>query len=117
MAAKGRITIKRVYAAPSNDDGLRVLVDRLWPRGLSKEEARIDLWLKDLAPSGELRQWFGHKEERWKEFHRRYLEELKDNEAVNCLRRISENNNVTLLFAARNEDKNNAAVLKELIGR
>ena len=111
-----QVRLKRAYQAPDPEDGTRILVDRLWPRGVRKEDARIDLWLKDIAPSDELRRWFGHDPERWPEFRRRYREEL---EARTDLRRKLEDacrqGPVTLLFAAQDERHNNAVVLKELI--
>ena len=74
-----KVNLKRVYEKPAKEDGIRVLVDRLWPRGLTKQKAKIDLWLKDIAPSNELRKWFGHDPEKWKEFRKRYQKELKEN--------------------------------------
>lgn len=110
------LKIKRIYEAPEKDDGFRVLVDRLWPRGISKEKAKIDLWLRDIAPSDRLRKWFGHKEQRWGEFKARYLEELKDKEAfVKQLRTINKKSVVTVLYAAKDEVRNNAVILKELL--
>lgn len=109
------IKIKRIYEAPSKDDGFRVLVDRLWPRGVSKEKAKIDLWLKDIAPSDTLRKWFGHKEERWGEFKNRYLKELKDKkELVEQIKVMNKKDTVTLLYAAKDEARNNAIILKGL---
>lgn len=106
-------SIKRVYDAPSPDDGFRVLVDRLWPRGLSKEKAAVDLWLKDVAPSTELRTWFNHDPEKWDEFVTRYHAELKDNPAVAELRRaIKEHGRVTLLYGAHDEKHNQAVALR-----
>lgn len=110
------IRIKRVYAEPAADDGLRLLVDRLWPRGLSKEKARLDDWLKELAPSDELRKWFGHDPARWEEFRERYRQELAGRpEALARLRALAARETVTLLFAAHDEAHNNAVVLKELL--
>ena len=110
------IRIKRVYAEPAADDGLRLLVDRLWPRGLSKEKARLDDWLKELAPSDELRKWFGHNPARWEEFRERYRQELAGRpEALARLRALAARETVTLLFAAHDEAHNNAVVLKELL--
>lgn len=109
---------KRVYEAPADDDGVRVLVDRLWPRGLSKTAARLDLWLKDVAPSNELRHWFGHDPARWAEFQRRYREELKQQpEALEQLATLAARGRLTLLFAARDEAHNNAVVLRALLQR
>jgi uncharacterized protein YeaO (DUF488 family) len=114
-----RITIRRAYAAPSDADGTRVLVDRLWPRGLAKDGARIDLWLKDVAPSTELRRWFGHDPARWDEFRRRYAAELDGKpELVAQLSSLAADGPLTLLFAAHDEARNNAAVLRDvLLGR
>jgi uncharacterized protein YeaO (DUF488 family) len=113
------ISLKRVYEPPSQEDGLRVLVDRLWPRALKREAAKIDVWLKDIAPGTALRQWFGHDPERWTEFERRYRRELAEHpEAVAALRAlIKANKRVTLLFAAKDSDHNNAVALKNFLGR
>jgi len=112
-----RIRIKRAYEAPMASDGVRVLVDRLWPRGLARDAARIDHWLKDVAPSSDLRKWFGHDPERWQEFRKRYRAELKaDTEAVAELRALAKGaKTLTLVFAAKDEAHNNAVVLKELL--
>ena len=111
------IKLKRIYDPPSEDDGYRILVDRLWPRGLSKSKARIDLWLRDIAPSNELRKWFSHKPERWGEFKKRYREELKSKEEL--LRKLIELEKryrvITLLYAARDREHNNAVVLREAL--
>ncbi|HWQ49800.1 MAG TPA: DUF488 family protein [Methanosarcina sp.] len=110
------IRLKRIYEQPSGQDGFRVLVDKLWPRGLRKNEVRIDLWLKGIAPSDELRKWFSHDPEKWEEFRRRYLEELElKEEYVQKLIEKAKENDLTLLYAAKNEDFNNAAVLKEYL--
>ena len=110
------IKIKRAYLEPEKDDGMRILVDRLWPRGLTKEKARIDLWMKDVAPSTELRKWFSHDIEKWEEFKRRYLDELNENkESVAILKEQLNKGNVTLIFGARDELHNEAIVLKELL--
>ena len=104
--------IKRVYEKPEKEDGFRILVDRLWPRGLTKEKAGIDLWLKEIAPSTELRKWFGHDPEKWEEFKKRYLLELKENEEpMDRLRKQMKKENVTLVYAARDETHNEAIVL------
>ena len=109
--------IKRTYAPAEAADGYRILVDRLWPRGISKEKAKIDLWLKSVAPSNELRKWFGHDPERFAEFDRRYRAELAESGALDELRAVlREHPDATLLFAAHDEAHNNAAVLKELLG-
>ncbi|KAF5042903.1 MAG: DUF488 domain-containing protein [Methanoculleus horonobensis] len=110
------IRIKRIYAEPSNDDGTRVLVDRIWPRGISKEKASLDRWEKELAPSGELRRWFGHDPAKWEEFLRRYRAELAGKEEeLARLRQEAVEETVTLLYAARDETHNNAAALKRYI--
>jgi uncharacterized protein YeaO (DUF488 family) len=110
------VRIKRIYLSPAEEDGRRILVDRLWPRGVSKEAASVDEWLKELAPSDELRRWFGHDPARWDEFRRRYTEELMEKqELLTSLRRETKKGIVTLLFAARDEEHNNAVVLKEIL--
>ncbi len=110
------IKIKRVYEKPSRNDGKRILIDRLWPRGLRKEEARIDEWAKDLAPSAELRQWFGHDPEKWKDFRKCFSSELGEHEGrVEEIRRTARKGTVTLLFGSKEERFNNAVALKEYI--
>jgi uncharacterized protein YeaO (DUF488 family) len=110
------IKLKRVYESPSPKDGLRVLVERLWPRGLTKERAAVDLWLKDVAPSAELRKWFGHDPARWEQFQERYRQELRQKmDAVQLLRQKGKEGTVTLVYAARDEDHNGALVLKRLL--
>ncbi|MBV8914407.1 MAG: DUF488 family protein [Acetobacteraceae bacterium] len=109
------IRIKRAYDPPEPGDGFRVLVDRLWPRGLKRDGAGIDLWLKDAAPSAELRRWFGHDPARWSEFRDRYCQELASNPALAALLAASrQHKRVTLLFGARDPARNNAAVLREV---
>ena len=104
--------IKRVYDPPTSDDGVRVLVDRLWPRGLSKTKAAVDLWLKDIAPSVDLRRWFNHDPSRWSEFVKRYSDELdKKHTAVSALIGAVRRGRVTLLFGARDPRHNNAVAL------
>lgn len=111
-----KINTKRIYEPASPSDGYRVLVDRLWPRGLTKEAAHIDEWLKDVAPSNELRKWFHHDMENWEEFEKRYKKELEGSKALEGLRAlVSENEVTTLLFAAKTEDRNQALVLKQLL--
>jgi uncharacterized protein YeaO (DUF488 family) len=111
------LKIKRVYDPPQPGDGKRLLVDRLWPRGLAKEKAHVDDWIKELAPSSELRSWFGHDPSKWEEFRHRYQEELKGHrEQLARLHHDAERETVTLLYAAKDEEHNNAVVLKELIG-
>ena len=110
------IVVKRVYEEPSPRDGLRVLVDRLWPRGLTKERAAVDLWLKDIAPSTKLRKWFGHDPAKWKEFQARYRKELKEqNGGLTRLKRESKKRTVTLVYGARDEEHNEAIVLKRIL--
>ena len=110
------IKIKRIYDPPAPGDGRRILVDRLWPRGLSKDEARLDEWLKEIAPSDDLRKWFGHDPDRWEEFRKRYREELNSHgELLKLLRTEGGKGTVTLLFAAKDADRNNAVVLKEML--
>ena len=111
-----KVHLKRVYEKPTTKDGTRVLVDRVWPRGLKKEDAQIDKWLKDVAPSTELRRWFGHDPERWDEFRERYFRELDDNpDAVGRLMAEVQYGPVTLVFSARDEEHNNAVALKEYL--
>ena len=110
------IQVKRVYERRSQTDRLRVLVDRLWPRGLSKERAAISVWLKDLAPSTELRKWFAHDPAKWKQFQTRYRKELRDKrDALKLLRQKSKERTVTLLYGARDEEHNEAMVLKKVL--
>ena len=106
------ITLKRIYEKPAKEDGTRILVDRLWPRGISKEEAKIDLWLKDIGPSNNLRKWFNHEDSKWEEFRKKYFEELKDKKEL--LEQIKkQKGTVTFLFGAKNIEHNNAVALKE----
>lgn len=108
--------IKRAYAPVEDTDGYRILVDRLWPRGISKDKAKIDLWLKSVAPSNDLRKWFGHDPERFPEFSKRYQAELEKSGALDELRSaIKDHPNATLLFAAHDEEHNNAVVLQHLL--
>jgi uncharacterized protein YeaO (DUF488 family) len=112
------VRVKRVYEPPSASDGYRVLVDRLWPRGLSRDRARIDDWMRDLAPSDELRRWYGHRSERFDAFRERYLRELRGRRGeLRELRRRGRTETVTLLFAAREAEHSNAAVLAEALRR
>lgn len=121
MARKSRISIRRIYEAPTASDGKRVLIDRIWPRGVRKDEAVFDEWLKDIAPSTELRKWFGHSPERWEKFRERYQAEIAANaetsEAFERLVELCRKGDVTLLYSARDEQHNNAVVLKELLER
>ena len=110
------ISVKRVYESPASQDGMRILVDRLWPRGLSKDDARLDLWCKKIAPSQELRQWFQHDEQKWSEFKQRYFAELDENTAaVNELLSQLQGGQVSLLYASKASRYNNAVALKEYL--
>ena len=114
--ASSEIALKRAYEAPTDQDGLRVLVERLWPRGLTRARAAIDHWAKDLAPTPALRVWYGHRPERWPDFRRRYRAELAGNQAaVDGLRRLCAGRRVTFVFAAKDEARNGAVVLKEFL--
>ena len=111
------INVKRVYEKPAANDGFRVLVDRLWPRGLTKQAAAIDLWLKEIAPSNDLRRWYGHDPARWQEFNNRYLKELEANpETVKELKSAIKGRKSTLLYSSREPTINNAAALAEFLG-
>lgn len=111
-----KIRIKRVYDEPSLNDGTRILVDRLWPRGLSKDDAKVDLWLKSVAPSSELRRWYQHDAEKWIEFKRRYFAELKENQdAVTDLLFSIKGDTATFLYSSKESQFNNAVALKEYI--
>ena len=115
---KPTITIKRAYDEPAQDDGKRVLVDRLWPRGLSKERAHIDLWLKEVAPSNELPKWFGHEPEKFAEFRKRYEAELASEPAKDALAQLhtmAQQGPLTLVFAAHDSEHSNAAVLRDVL--
>ena len=113
------IAIKRIYEPAARNDGARILVDRLWPRGVSKDQAVLDEWLRDLAPSDELRRWYHARPEHWAEFRKKYLKELAQPEAETALRHLyklaHKRKRLTLLFASKNENRNNATVLKELL--
>jgi uncharacterized protein YeaO (DUF488 family) len=112
----GSIHLKRIYEPADKHDGKRVLVDRLWPRGLKKETAQLDEWMKNVAPSTELRKWFHQDTSRWDEFRLKYLHELKQNDAVNALLELAKHNHqVTLLYAAHDEQHNHAQVLQHFI--
>jgi uncharacterized protein YeaO (DUF488 family) len=112
------IMLKRAYEPASKDDGLRVLVERLWPRGVSKQKAKIDLWLKDLAPSTELRKWYGHDPARWPQFRKRYWAELKSQgDLLTLLKYVTQERIVTFVYAASDEERNSAVALKELLER
>ena len=112
------IKLKRAYEGASKEDGLRILVERLWPRGVSKQKAQIDLWLKALAPSTELRQWYGHDAAKWPQFRKRYWAELKgQGDVLALLRYVTEERTVTFVYAASDEERNSAVALKELLER
>lgn len=118
-AAAKRVLVKRVYDTPARSDGTRVLVDRLWPRGLTKDRAALDAWLRDLAPSDALRHWFHSHPEQWPSFRKRYLKELSNPHAAEALEKLyrftRDKKPLTLLFASKNEVRNNAVVLKDLL--
>jgi len=110
------IKIKRIYEPPSKDDGFRILVDRLWPRGLSKDKAKVDLWLKEISPSYELRKWYGHEPEKWVEFKRKYLKEIEGKKPeFDLLRQKTKGGTITFLFSSKEEKLNNAVALKEFV--
>jgi len=113
------VVLKRVYEAPSPQDGARLLVDRLWPRGLTKANAALDAWLRDLAPSDELRKWYHAHPQQWSKFRERYLRELSNDAAHDALQELydlkKKRRRVTLVYASRNEEHNNAVVLKQLV--
>lgn len=112
-----KISIKRVYEPPSESDGKRILIDRLWPRGLTKQQVAADLWMKDVAPSTTLRKWFGHDPDKWVEFQRRYKAELAQGTAFAELRKAAAEGHVTLLYGAKDERHNDAVVLQRLLSR
>ncbi len=112
------IKLKRVYEAPSEDDGLRILVERLWPRGISKEKAKVDQWMKEIAPSHELRKWFQHDPEKWEEFQERYRKELDHNqELVKELKQKVRGKTITFVYAASDEERNSALLLKNYLSK
>ncbi len=112
------VQLKRVYEAPATQDGMRILVDRLWPRGMAKARAAVDLWMKEVAPSTELRKWYSHDPDKWPEFRKRYRAELKANPGLAQLKELAaKKKKVTLLFASREERMNEAAVLKEILDK
>ena len=112
----GRIQLKRVYEPVEESDGLRVLVERLWPRGIAKEKASLDHWLKAVSPSPELRRWYGHDPEKWPEFQERYAAELRQHEdALETLRDWISQGDVTLVYSARDEERNSALLLKKFL--
>jgi uncharacterized protein YeaO (DUF488 family) len=110
------IKIKRIYNAPAPDDGIRILVDRLWPRGLTKEKAKVDLWLKEIAPSNELRKWYAHDPKKWAEFRKKYFKELDvKKELANQIIQKTREGDITLLYSSKEEKINNAVALKEYV--
>ncbi len=112
------IKLKRIYDEPSSKDGIRILVERLWPRGFTKERARVDIWLKDIAPSTELRKWFAHAPEKWEGFCERYWAELETKkELVDLLFQKSEEDTITLVYASKDEEHNGALALKAFLER
>jgi uncharacterized protein YeaO (DUF488 family) len=114
--AASNVRLKRAYEPPEKTDGTRILVDRLWPRGVSKEEAKLDEWIKEIAPSSELRTWFGHDPRRWDEFRKRYRSELAEHsETLKDLRRRAREGPITLVYSARDEIHNDAIVLRNVI--
>ena len=116
MTAASNVRLKRVYDPPKRTDGRRILVDRLWPRGVSKAEARLDQWIREIAPSAGLRRWFGHEPQRWDEFRRRYRAELAEQaERLTDLRRRAQEGPVTLVYAAGDGKHNHALVLRDAI--
>lgn len=118
LMKKNMIRIKRIYDEVSKDDGKRILVDRLWPRGIKKENVRIDEWMKDIAPSEELRKWFSHDPSKWPEFKKRYAQEIENKkELVEQLRQESAKGVIILLFAAKDKEHNNALALREILNQ
>jgi uncharacterized protein YeaO (DUF488 family) len=114
--ATDHIKLKRAYEPPAPDDGTRILIDRLWPRGVKKAEAAIEEWMKDIAPSTELRKWFGHDPARWQEFRRRYQSEIRQHpNEFDRLRTLAQQGRITLVFSAHDEARNDAVVLKDLL--
>ncbi len=108
------IKIKRIYEPPAADDGFRILVDRLWPRGLTKDKAKVDLWARDISPSNELRKWYGHEPAKWAEFKKRYFKEIEDKkELLDLIAQRVKGETVTFLFSSKELKLNNAAALKE----
>lgn len=116
VSDKAKIRLKRAYEPPSSDDGVRVLVDRLWPRGVRKSDAAIDRWMKEIAPSAELRRWFDHDPARWNEFRHRYQSELSQHQdLIKELRSLARQDSLTLVYGARDEAHNQAVVLREVL--
>jgi uncharacterized protein YeaO (DUF488 family) len=114
--AAANVGLKRAYEPPVREDGVRILIDRLWPRGVRKADARIDRWIKEIAPSTALRKWFGHDPARWEEFRQRYRAELREHDAeLNALRDQAREGPITLIYSARDEAHNDAVVLREIL--
>jgi uncharacterized protein YeaO (DUF488 family) len=112
------VTLKRVYEEPSKSDGTRILVDRLWPRGLTKERAKVDVWLKDIAPTTELRKWFNHEPNKWPEFKKRYWAEISNNiDALSALEKYLAKGKVTIVYGAKDEEHNDAVVIKQYLDK
>jgi uncharacterized protein YeaO (DUF488 family) len=110
------VKLKRAYEPPTAEDGARILIDRLWPRGISKKKAALDQWMKDIAPSAKLRKWFGHDPTRWEEFRRRYADEVHQNSALlDQLRSLARQGPITLVYSAHDEVHNDAVVLRDLL--
>lgn len=110
------IKLKRIYEEAAKGDGYRILVDRLWPRGISKERATLDLWLKEIAPSDALRKWFGHDPKKWSEFQKKYRLELREHQdALAQIKTLAKKGSVTLLYAAKDEEHNEAVVIQDLL--
>lgn len=110
------LRLKRAYEPAAPEDGMRILVDRLWPRGVSKEKASLDEWEKEIAPSTELRQWFGHEPSRWTEFQRRYRDELQDHaDILDHIQELAKKQTVTLVYSAHDEEHNDAVVLRDIL--
>ena len=113
-----QLELKRIYEPSADTDGVRVLVDRLWPRGLSKDEVHVDAWLKEIAPSPDLRRWFNHDPAKWAEFQKRYRSELENNPAVDELRKLlPSHGRLTLLYGAKDHEHNHALVLKDFVAQ
>ena len=112
------VKLKRVYEEPSESDGTRILVDRLWPRGLTKEKAKVDVWLKEIAPSTELRKWFNHEPSKWPEFKKRYQAEMSNNtEVLSALKKHLANGKATIVYGAKDEEHNDAVVIKQYLDK
>jgi len=111
------IILKRIYEPYNKNDGYRILVDRLWPRGISKKEVKVDLWLKDVGPSNELRKWFNHEKEKWPQFRERYKDELKEKKdlLLNLNNLLKQHKNITLLYSAKDERHNQAIIIAEML--